>query len=381
MSTISFSLSDWNKICHALDIDADEVMRVLANGDLIVSNEPNLLTAQEETELKEWGERRRFDQIALFLGGKIYEICPFYTRAGYNDILIGTPDSGVQNTGYLGWNVFSRMPKSSLSVKEIRQLIKNPMIQKKLKRISRRAQQYLIKPMMNIMFEKGVNEATGTKDDIYQHQMNRYLNLDKLDPTKELPQGMIVAELYQRLCTQGIMKKIHRKVTGVRGSAFHIKKKPTMDYRPALFQMPTGLGLSGGEQATLQILEQLVKTETFFKGNEWKIRVQHINPFKHGFPGWMKYDFALWKNDHLWGLIEFDGIQHHRCVQLWHDKEKKGRKSAIEKFLAQHLKDRIKDADALKLCNSKKCLRVGPRYKGAFAQENIKKKIINWLTL
>ena len=55
MSTISFSLSDWSKICHALDIDADEVMRVLANGDLIVSNDPNLLTAQEETELKEWG--------------------------------------------------------------------------------------------------------------------------------------------------------------------------------------------------------------------------------------------------------------------------------------------------------------------------------------
>ncbi len=153
-----------------------------------------------------------------------------------------------------------------------------------------------------------------------------------------------------------------------------------MDYKPASFIMPTRLGLSGGEKATLQILEKLVKTETFFKGDEWKIRIQHINPFKHGFPGWMKYDFALWKNDHLWGLIEFDGIQHHRCVQLWHDPKKKGRKSAIEKFLELHLKDRIKDADALILCD-KKCLRVGPYYKGLRAEENIKKKIINWLTL
>ena len=133
MSTISFSISDWSKICHALDIDADEVMRVLANGDLIVSTDPNLLTSQEETELKEWGKQRRFDQIALFLGGKSYEICPFYTRAGYNDILIGAPDSGVSNPGYLGWNGFDRLPKSPLSVKERRQLIKNPSIQKKLK--------------------------------------------------------------------------------------------------------------------------------------------------------------------------------------------------------------------------------------------------------
>jgi len=317
----------------------------------------------------------RFDEIAIYFGIRIHRICPFYTRAGYNDILIGTADSGVQHPGYLGWSVFDRTSKSSLSVKEIRQLIKNPRIQKKLKRIHRHSQKYLIKPMMNIMFEKGVNEATGAKDDIYQHQMNRYLNLDKLDPTKERPQGMIVAELYQRLCAQGIMEKIHRKVTGVRGQAFHIKKKPTMDYRPALFQMPTGLGLSGGEQATLQILEQLVKTETFFKGNEWKIRVQHINPFKHGFPGWMKYDFALWKIDHLWGLIEFDGIQHHQHVERFHGKGKKGN----EKFRSLQKKDRIKDEDSLLLCKGKKCLRVGPECGAGIAQSRIKAQIVDWL--
>ena len=70
----------------------------------------------------------------------------------------------------------------------------------------------------------------------YQHQMNRWWS----------PQGYITAELYQRLCAQGIMEKIHRKVTGVRGSIFHIKKKPRMDYAPSIFTMPTTLGFSTG---------------------------------------------------------------------------------------------------------------------------------------
>ena len=176
-------------------------------------------------------ERRRFDEIALWLGRSINSCCPFYTRAGYNDILIGTPDSGVQNPGYLGWCVFDRMPKSSLSVKERRQLIKNPRIQKKLKQISRRSQKYLIKPMMNIMFKKGVNAITGAKGDIYQHQMNRYLNLDKLDLPKPSPQGYITAELYQRLCAQGIMEKIrHSKVYGCANpcaSIFYMENAPS----------------------------------------------------------------------------------------------------------------------------------------------------------
>ena len=364
------------KSAHALDIDADEVMRVLANGDLIVSNDPNLLTAQEETELKEWGERRRFDQIALFFGRKIYEICPFYTRAGYNDILIGSPDSGVSNHGYLGWNVFDRLSKSPLSVKKRRQLIKDPSIQKKLKQIYHLSQQYLIKPMMNIMFEKGVSEATGAKGDIYQHLMNRYLNLDKLDLPKPRPQGYIAAELYQRLCAQGIMEKIHRKVTGVRGSVFHIKKKSRMDYAPSVFTMPTTLGFSKGHEVTLRILEGLVETYSFFHDcNKWTITNEHRNPHKHGYTGWMSYDIALWKNNVLWGLIEFDGPQHYKQVDIFHGKGKKGN----EKFRSLQKKDRIKDGDALLLCNDKKCLRVGPECGAGAAQENIKKKIIDWL--
>ena len=313
---------------------------------------------------------RRFDVIAKWLGEEIYKICPFYTKHGYDRILFGTCAEGIQHKHYLGWNVYDTLPEANLSVKEMKARIKDSRVQKKLKGIHRLSQKYLIKPMMNIMFQEG--------DDKYEAKVNQYLNLDKLDvPGRH--EGRVTAELFARLCAQGIMEKVKRKKKGVRGSTYYIKKKLSMDYRPALFQMPTRLGLSGGEKATLQILEKLVKTETFFKGDEWKIRIQHTNPFKHGFPGWMKYDFALWKNDHLWGLIEFDGIQHHRCVQLWDDKEKKGRKNAIEKFLERHLKDRIKDADALKLCNGKKCLRVGPYYEGAFAQDRIKAQIVDWL--
>jgi len=298
---------------------------------------------------------RRFDVIAKWLGEEIYKICPFYTKHGYDRILFGTCAEGIQHKHYLGWNVYDTLPEANISVKEMKARIKDSRVQKKLKRIHRLSQKYLIKPMMNIMFEKG--------NEMFQSQMNQYLNLNKLDGPDH--KGWVTFELFARLRAQGIMEK---RKSG--NNVFHIKTKISMDYRPALFQMPTRLGLSGGEKATLQILEKLVKTETFFKGDEWKIRIQHINPFKHGFPGWMKYDFALWKNDVLWGLIEFDGKQHYEPVQLF---------GGEPQFREQQEKDRIKDADTLKLCNGKKCLRMGPNYKGAFAQDRIKAQIVDWL--
>jgi len=304
-------------------------------------------------------ERRRFDEIALWLGRSINSCCPFYTRAGYNDILIGTPDSGVQNPGYLGWNVFDRMPKSSLSVKERRQLIKNPRIQKKLKRISRRSQKYLIKPMMNIMFEKG--------REMFQAEMNRYLNLDKLDiPGRQ--GGRVTAELFARLRAQKIMEK-YKPASNV----FHIKKKPRMDYAPSIFTMPTTLGFSTGHEVTLRLLEGLVETLPFFQGcNKWTITNEHRNPYKHDYKNWMRYDIALWKNDALFGFIEFDGRQHYEYTPHYHRK-------GIEQFWALQKKDRIKDGDALLLCKGKKCLRVGPECGAGVAQSRIKTQIIDWL--
>lgn len=312
--------------------------------------------------LKRMAAARRFDKIALYLGSLINYWCPFYTRAGYNDILIGTPDSGVQHPGYLGWNVFDRMPKSSLSVKERRQLIKNPRIQKKLKRIYRRSQKYLIKPMMIIMFEKG--------DEMFQAEMNRYLNLDKLDIVGRQP-DRVAAELFARLRAQKIMEKYKPG-----RNVFHIKKGPRMDYTPSVFTIPTTLGFSKGHEVTLRILEGLVETLPFFHDcNKWTITNEHRNPDKHGYTGWMSYDIALWKNDVLWGLIEFDGKQHYEQVDIFHGKGKKGN----EKFRSLQKKDKIKDADALLLCNDKKCLRVGPECGAGTAQARIKAQIVDWL--
>ena len=372
MATINFTLSQWTLICQYFKLNPNKVFTLLANDKPTCVSESPILTSKEKDDIIKWGRERRFDKIALYLAQRIYQICPFYTKAGYSDILFGTPDNGVQQPGYLGWNVYDRLPKSILSVKERRDRIKDPTVQKELEGMFHLSQQYLIKPMMMIMFEKGVNKEKGTKDDIYQHKMNKYLNLDKLDlPSR--PQGMIAAELYQRLCAQGIMEKIKRKVPRVRGTVFHIKKKEYMDYKASVFTKPTRLGFSKGHETTLRILEELVETHAFFQGsNEWKITNEHKNPNKHSFKGTMRYDIALWKNGVLYGLIEFDGKQHKTYLPRWCHKK------GIEHFHSLQKKDRIKDADAIKLCN-KICLRVGPEHGAGVAQDRIKAQIVDWL--
>ena len=238
MSHITISLRDWAVICRHYKMDAIEVTKALTNGDPSVSNARNLLTSPEETELKEWGKQRRFDLIALFLGGKIYEICPFYTKHGYDRILFGTCDESIQHKHYLGWNVYNTLPEANISVKKMKARIKDPKVQNKLELIHGISQTYLIKPMMNIMFEEG--------DKMFQNQMNRELNLNKLDGRDH--KGCVTAELFARLRAQDIMKK---RKSG--SNVFHTKKSEHMDYKPASFIMPTRLGLSGGEKVTLQI--------------------------------------------------------------------------------------------------------------------------------
>ena len=144
----------------------------------------SILTGEEKQKLVELGMERKFNEIAIYLGKKIYNICPFYTKAGYNDILIGIHDSNVKRAGYLGWNVFNQLPVSPLSLQERNKLIKDPKIKKKLVELFNLSHKFLIKPIMKIMFEKGANKDNITKDDFFQTKMNRYLNMDKLDPPK-----------------------------------------------------------------------------------------------------------------------------------------------------------------------------------------------------
>ena len=140
--------------------------------------------------------------------------------------------------------------------------------------------------------------------------------------------------------------------------------------------MPTTLGLSKGHEITLRILENLVKTDEFFQGDKWVITNEFKNPNKHNFKDYMKFDIALWKNDYLYGIIEFDGKQHHERVIFFHGDGDEG----IKIFLANHLKDKIKNMDALKL-SGKKCLRIGPEYGAGKSQQYIKTQILAWLSL
>jgi hypothetical protein len=310
----------------------------------------------ELVQLMKWEENRRFDEMAMFLGWMIHKICPFHTKHGYDAILIGTAGEGVNHKHYLGWNVSDGLPDEDITVKELTERIKDPEIKKKLEEIFHLSQEFLIKPMMKIMFE---NEA------MYQSQINKYLNMDNLDGSKQ--KGWITAELFQRLCSQGVMEKIK-----IGTHVHHIKKKQHMNYQPPIFVMPTRIGFSGGHKTTLIILQQLIVTHIFFRDDVWKIRNEHKNPDKHGFKRHMRYDIALFKNGKLWGLIEFDGKQHYEYTPHYH-------RQGIEQFKKLQQKDRIKDDDALKLCGGKKCLRMGPKYGGHTGEQEIKEKITNWL--
>ena len=308
--------------------------------------------------LRRLGRKRRFDKIALLLGKLIHRACPFRTKHGYDAILIGTAGRGVDHKHYLGWNVFDGLPEGDITVKELTKRIKDPGVKNQLEELFNWSQKFLIIPMMNIMFEKG--------SEMFQAEMNRYLNLDKLDGPEH--KGWITAELFQRLCSQGIMEK-HKPESNV----FHIKKKQRMDYKPPMFIMPTRIGFSGGHKTTLTILEDMIKTHEFFqRGDIWKIMNEHKNPDKHNFKRHMRYDIALFKTGCLWGLIEFDGMQHYKYTPHYH-------REGIEQFKKLQEKDKLKDRDAIKLCNGKKCLRVGPKYGGHQAAQKIREMIVNWL--
>ena len=318
------------------------------------------------SQLNQWQENRRFDLIAKFFGRLVQKLCPFHTKEAYDAILIGSADAQVRWKGFLGWNIIAEISAKKdlkeLSVDELKRKIQSPITQQQLEELFNLSQEYLILPMMNILFENG--------DKMFQNQINKHLNLDKLDGNQH--QGWITAELFQRLCSQGIMKKIKKRVYGLRGTTFHIKQKPHMDYQLPIFVMPS-IGFSKGHQTTLRVLQNFMEKvlpKTLHGSEAWKITNEYKNPYKHGFPRHMRYDIALWINGVLYRFIEFDGPQHHKYVPLYHGKN---RKEGIKVFISKHLKDRIKDGDALKLCNETKCLRIS-----SLNSSIIKRRIAAW---
>jgi hypothetical protein len=311
--------------------------------------------------LELWRAHGHFEYIALLLGKLIHDVCPFRTREAYNDILVGMAGPGVSHTGYLGWNVYDIIQKqwdTYISLYKLKALLKSPLIREQLRDIFELSQKYLILPMMKVLFEKG--------EDFYQGEMNRHLNMAALD-NKKRQQGWVTAELFTRLCVSNIMEKYKEKKEGKSGTVYHRKKANAMCYQPPSFVMPTKIGFSKGHQRTLNVLEPLVQMWNVDQ-KIWKVTNEHYNPDKHGYKRRMRYDIALWKNEVLYGLLEFDGKQHYEYTPHFH-------RRGISQFEELQKKDRIKNADALKLCNGRKCI----RFRASDADSDIREKILAWV--
>lgn len=296
--------------------------------------------------IKEDIKNQRYDNIAIKLGTKIQEICPFNTKEAYNEILIGSIGPEIKHKGYLGWKVFEQIPIKKTSIDELKKYINNPIIQKNLKILYNFSQKYLIIPMMKKLFRR---------EDMYNNKINKLLNLDNLD--KGTHKGYITSELRQRLCKQNNMvydRKIGRE-------KYYKKIKKKMNYIPSEFTMPK-ISMSKGHQVVSNLLDKKILKEhtNLSMINEYR------NPDKCGFKGYMRYDIAIFENNNLLGFIEYDGKQHYEYVPHFH-------RNGISDFIKQQEKDKIKDDEAFRLTNNN-CLRIR-----TFDTKEIYRQINLWL--
>ena len=296
--------------------------------------------------IKEDVKNKRYDKIAIKLGIKIQQICPFNTKEAYNEILIGSIGSEIKHKGYLGWRVFDQLPLKKTPTDELKKYINDPKIQKNVKILYNLSQKYLIIPMMKKMFRC---------DDMYNNEINRLLNLDKLDKCNR--KGYITSELRQRLCNQNIMTENRKK-----GNKIYYKKtKNVMTYTPPEFTMPK-ISMSKGHQIVSKVLENKILKEY----NNFSMTNEYRNLNKCGYKGYMRYDIAIFENNILFGFIEYDGKQHYEYVPHFH-------RNGISDFIKQQEKDKIKDDEAFRLTN-KNCLRIKTLNK-----EEIYREIKLWL--
>tara|TARA_Y100000741_G_scaffold361237_1_gene344850 strand:+ start:654 stop:1574 length:921 start_codon:yes stop_codon:yes gene_type:complete len=302
----------------------------------------------QEADFTEDIKTKRFDKIALKLAQKIQDICPFKTDEAYQEILIGPKSDRLSYTGYLGKRVSEFLPKIDISIDELKVLINKDDTQKQLRELYNLSQTVLIIPMMKILYEKN--------DSMYQSEMNRHLNLDKLETSSIGNKSMITAELYQRLVLQNIMEKEKK------GNNVYHSQKNEMNYTPPEFIMPQ-INMSKGHQTCYRVLQKIIEED---KDNTWDIVNEYRNDNKCGFPGYMRYDIALFKSGKLYGFIEYDGKQHYEYTPYYHP-------NGIEDFIKQQEKDKIKDKEALRLCDGKICLRFTMKTK------DIKEKMKEWM--
>lgn len=314
--------------------------------------------------LRRLRNQRAFDKIALALGKAIYAIIPFQTKEAYNLILMGTANGAVAHKGFLGWKVFLKLPQEFISPDEIKERLADPVVERKLRKIFKASQTFLIKPMMLLC----IKEAEKGHDGRYRAQMNRYLNMDQLDGKSQT--GWIAMELFSRLIEQNIVCELP-------GRAARYQKISTAMYESPRWQSPKA-GFSRLHTKGIDMVKSIFKKLP----GEWKQGQEIKLQEKHGFKGWMRYDTMIYKNRQEWGIIEWDGVQHNTYLPGWCHRPKKstfiednGRMLTSEEVFAQlQKKDEMKNNAALARTGHR-CLRV----REGTRDSEIKNKIEEWI--
>ena len=307
-------------------------------------------------------QEQRFDKIALDLCKAILSIVPFNEKASLNMILIGVCPSQISYSGYLGWhlnlNFKNYIDENYISLLDIKNKLNDPTIENKLKSFFDMSQEYLIKPIMKILLEKS--------DSMYQSEMNRYLNLDKLEITPNR-KGYITQELYMRLVYQELMQK------NKKNRLTYYKTISQDVYNPPEFIKPKPQ-YSILHTRCLKQLQSIIDKK---KGKDiYKIECEY--PYKlANYKNPARADILIKKNGENYGIIEADGRQHYEYIPHLHNlkNERNDNQKGYQHFIKLQAKDSLKDDTAKILCHGKNCLRI----KYDMKDKDINHQIMEWL--
>ena len=308
---------------------------------------PEKITKEEEEEIAFLSKLGKFDEVAILLTNIIMVIIPFNTKEDLNTVLMGrydwTNSELNKHTGFLGWYLYiigSTYSEVTKSQYELRELMKNEKIKNFIKDIYNKSQKYLIQPMIN----KILNIAKSKDIHKYQAVINCILKMDKIDSLDGSNKNCrwITSELINMMIDQGLIIK---KETGVRKNKY-VLPGPNygLKFNPGSFVVPL-CKYSKLHQRCRKILEKYIKTHKL----DVVIKDEYKIPDKLGYPGYMRIDIALFKDNILICCIEADGEQHDIHVPHFHRNGK-----TLEE---QQERDRAKDRWILNKCNNE-CIRI-----------------------
>lgn len=306
----------------------------------------------------------RFDLMFLELTEYILRLVPFNEKASLNMILIGDCPNIEGNKGYLGWhlnfNFKDYINENDMSLIEIKNRLKDKDIQNELEILFNISQKYIIKPIMEIMLEKS--------DTIYSSNMNKYLNLNKLE-INNIQKGWICRELYMRLVSQGLMQKNKIKKN------VYYKTISKNNYNPPDFILPKPEH-SLLHMNCLKKLNPIIDNLNMNTNDIYEIICEYSYPLD-GYIKNARADILIKKNGTPYGIIEADGKQHYEYQAHFHNpnNDRKNNEAGYKIFLELQKKDEKKNIASKILCNGKDCLRIKYNTK----LDDIETKIKEWI--